>query len=995
MLTHQDSRLAQALDLDEFLTHFHTYLARPKPLYLQGDMQLYHTMLREMDSMQLPSLPALADFSHAFLLLQKRGTLSLQDIWGFARELEFFATLQEALHPYPESQFHAFVAKILIPAHLLQAFCIFDEKGEIQAGRFAHIDNIRAQLSSTQGSIQQALNALLAKESLAPYLVDKQIHFIYDAQTLLLKAGYTRALKGSVLDRTQGGFFYVLPSEIARLYDKLQELRDVYALEVRKLCESLSEIARGELRFLRFLDRQFDVVDLLCGRVGFARDLGLEFVLAKVDSSGGDSALRDKAGSLWLASSIDTQVLSPCSPLHNPAFSSQILESQNGFTETAQKVESTFESPTAIPRILEKEKGAGREKSCREQLQAKFAQSLESQNGFTETTQSLESTFEKSQKVDCHASTIALARNDDKNGVSKKVDSRENAERLNTPQNEKVESAFDSEAEGLCDNNAETENVFDKQAAGGRIFLKKLRFVGCARRGEGEGIYLAESQALAADSRKTSEAQFLQKSAQNKRSAVSSEKPTPKPNKAQSSSKTIILHSFCHPILKNPKPLTLTFDKGLLLLTGVNAGGKTMLLKSLLSAAFLAKLLLPMKINAHKSHIPHYKHIYAIISNPQSSRDDISTFAGRVLELSRQLDKDDMLLGIDEIELGTDADEAASLYNVLLELLLDRHAKLVVTTHHKRLAALMAKDPRIQLAAAMFDVEKSCASYTFLHGSIGKSYAFEIAQKFGIPKHIIARAKEHYGSDKERLNALIEQSSSLSLELESKAQELQKRIQKARNAKEAYSEKIDELERAYKARERELESTFNKALQALKAQANTQEDLHRNFNRAHEIVRHKPKSPPSPKPVHKEFATGDLARYGECNARILRSEKRHCLIELESGMRLKVEKSQLKSPSKASLQAHNATKTTLSYTPKASVKLDLHGLRAEEALQKLGDFISDSLIAGFDEVLIFHGIGTGVLSAVVKDFLQNHPKVVSFSDAPPNMGGYGAKLVRL
>ena len=944
LLSKADALLAQALDLDEFLTHFHTYLARPKPLYLQGDMQLYHTMLREMDSMQLPSLPALADFSHAFLLLQKRGTLSLQDIWGFAKELEFFATLQEALHPYPESQFHAFVAKILIPAHLLQAFCIFDEKGEIQAGRFAHIDNIRAQLSSAQGSIQQALNALLAKESLAPYLVDKQIHFIYDAQTLLLKAGYTRALKGSVLDRTQGGFFYVLPSEIARLYDKLQELRDVYALEVRKLCESLSEIARGELRFLRFLDRQFDVVDLLCGRVGFARDLGLEFVLAKVDSSGGDSALRDKAGSLWLTSSIDTQVLSPCSPLHNPAFSSQILESQNGFTET---------------------------------------------------TQSLESTFEKSQKVDCHASTIALARNDDKNGVSKNEDSRENAERLNTPQNEKVESAFDSDsqAEGLCDNNAEAENVFDNHAAGGRIFLKKLRFVGCAWRGEGEGIYLAESQALAADSRKTSEAKFLQKSAQNKRSEVSLEKPTPKPNKAKSSNKTIILHSFCHPILKNPKPLTLTFDKGLLLLTGVNAGGKTMLLKSLLSAAFLAKLLLPMKINAHKSHIPHYKHIYAIISNPQSSRDDISTFAGRVLELSRQLDKDDMLLGIDEIELGTDADEAASLYKVLLELLLDRHAKLVVTTHHKRLAALMAKDPRIQLAAAMFDVEKSCASYTFLHGSIGKSYAFEIAQKFGIPKHIIARAKEHYGSDKERLNALIEQSSSLSLELESKAQELQKRIQKARNAKEAYSEKIDELERAYKARERELESTFNKALQALKAQANTQEDLHRNFNRAHEIVRHKPKSPPSPKPVHKEFATGELARYGECNARILRSEKRHCLIELESGMRLKVEKSQLKSPSKA--RAHNATKTTLSYTPKASVKLDLHGLRAEEALQKLGDFISDSLIAGFDEVLIFHGIGTGVLSAVVKDFLQNHPKVVSFSDAPPNMGGYGAKLVRL
>lgn len=757
-LSKADSLLAQALDLDDFLTHFSTYLARPKPIYLQGDKNLYHTMLREMDSMSLPALPALGDFSHAFLLLQKRGTLNLQDIWGFARELEFFISLQNALAPLPESKLHALVAKIIIPAHLLEALCIFDEKGEIEVGRFVHIDNLRAQLSSTQSSIKQTLNALLARESLAPYLVDKQIHLLYDAQTLLLKAGYSRVLKGSVLERTQGGFFYVLPNEIARFYDKLQELRDLYALEIQKLCATLSETMLGELRFLRFLDRQFDLVDLLCARVGFAKDLGLEFVATK---------------------------------------------------------------------------------------------------------------------------------------------------------------------------------------------------------------------------------------------------PTPETKKAQFSSKVIILQDFCHPILKNPKPISLTFDKGLLLLTGVNAGGKTMLLKSILSAAFLAKLLLPMKINPHASKIPYFKHIYAIISNPQNPKDDISTFAGRVLEFSQQLDKEDLLLGIDEIELGTDADEAASLYKVLLELLLDRHSKLVVTTHHKRLAALMAKDPRIQLAAAMFDVEKSSATYTFLHGSIGKSYAFEIAQKFGIPKHIIARAKEHYGSDKERLNALIEHSSNLSLELESKAQELQKRIQKARNAKEAYSEKIYELERAYKARERELESTYNKALQALKAQANTQKDIHRNLNQAHEILRHKPKLESSFKQsqVRKEFKAGDLARYGEQSVRIVRTQKEHCVIELDSGMRLKVEKSALAPLSKALAStltnARNAAKTTLSYTPKAHIKLDLHGLRAEEALEKLGDFISDSLIAGFDEVLIYHGIGTGVLSAVVKDFLQNHPKVISFSDAPPNMGGYGAKLVRL
>ena len=1026
------------------------------------------------------------------------------------------------------------MATITIPTHLREALCIFDEKGEIEAGRFSHIDNLRAQLSSTQDSIKQTLNALLARDSLAPYLVDKQIHLLYDAQTLLLKAGYSRALKGSVLERTAGGFFYVLPNEIARLYDKQSELRDLYALEVRKLCESLSDIARGELRFLQFLDRQFDVVDLLCGRVGFAKDLGLEFVATVKDSalgSQGRVGFWAKNGDCCGEPAVThAQVRAFDSPCKAPFLAQKSCREQTELESTFSKVDSSpkAESPQARAsldsskslsdsKILDEKCGLqGKSQGsyldgndCRDFSQlphlSSKAQSpqvdstflpfvLDSsstrisslkggQGGYLRSVPPL-SPFDppiplhafkvarkratidcidsaSAESMDCHALPSDKARNDDKNGISKKVDSRENAQNiensakdsrenakiLNTPQNEKVESVFDSDSQAAkptpkqkvdsrenaqnIENSAKDSRNFahnapilsDSQAAGFCVFYPNAASEKVDSRENAQNAsesakdsrnfahnapILSDSQAAGfADDfwgfQAVGEGIYLGDNEQAHRaeSPKSAAKPTPETKKAESSSKTIILNNFCHPILKTPKPISLTFDKGLLLLTGVNAGGKTMLLKSILSAAFLAKLLLPMKINPHKSQIPHYKHIYAIISNPQSSKDDISTFAGRVLEFSQQLDKEDLLLGIDEIELGTDADEAASLYKVLLELLLDRHSKLVVTTHHKRLAALMAKDPRIQLAAAMFDVEQSSATYTFLHGSIGKSYAFEIAQKFGIPKHIIARAKEHYGSDKERLNALIEHSSSLSLELESKAQELQKRIQKARNAKEAYSEKIDALERAYKARERELESTFEKALQALKAQANTQQDLHRNFNQAHEILRHKPKLDSSVKQsqVRKEFKAGDLARYGEQNARVIRTQKGHCVIELDSGMRLKVEKSALAPLSKALAstitKARNAAKTTLSYTPKASVKLDLHGLRAEEALEKLGDFISDSLVAGFDEVLIYHGIGTGVLSAVVKDFLQNHPKVVSFSDAPPNMGGYGAKLVRL
>ena len=79
----------------------------------------------------------------------------------------------------------------------------------------------------------------------------------------------------------------------------------------------------------------------------------------------------------------------------------------------------------------------------------------------------------------------------------------------------------------------------------------------------------------------------------------------------------------------------------------------------------------------------------------------------------------------------------------------------------------------------------------------------------------------------------------------------------------------------------------------------------------------------------------------------------------------------------------------------ASVALDLHGLRADEAIEKLDKFISDSLVMGFDEVSVFHGIGTGKLAWAVKNFLKEHPSVKEFFDAPPSQGGFGAKIIRL
>ena len=111
-------------------------------------------------------------------------------------------------------------------------------------------------------------------------------------------------------------------------------------------------------------------------------------------------------------------------------------------------------------------------------------------------------------------------------------------------------------------------------------------------------------------------------------------------------------------------------------------------------------------------------------------------------------------------------------------------------------------------------------------------------------------------------------------------------------------------------------------------------------------------------------------------------------------MKLRVPLSELKRSQPLPKKKPKA-KVSVTSPKKLSIKLDLHGLRVDEALEKTDKYISDALIAGFDDVLIYHGVGSGKLARAVREYLKNHPKVKSFSDAPPQMGGFGATVVQL
>jgi len=258
------------------------------------------------------------------------------------------------------------------------------------------------------------------------------------------------------------------------------------------------------------------------------------------------------------------------------------------------------------------------------------------------------------------------------------------------------------------------------------------------------------------------------------------------------------------------------------MITGVNAGGKTMLLKSLLSSVLMANLI-PMHINESKSSIGSFKHIGAIIDDPQNTKNDISTFAGRMKAFANIFSFKSALIGIDEIELGTDSDEAAALFKVLLDELIKKQQKIIVTTHHKRLASLMADRDDVELLAALYDETRRVPTYEFLQGVIGKSYAFETASRYGIAAYIVSQAKQVYGQNHEKLNELIERGSTLERELRQKHKQLDEKMididKKQQYLKELEIKLFDELRDEKQKLRAEFDKAINEAKKAVKYRA--------------------------------------------------------------------------------------------------------------------------------------------------------------------------------
>lgn len=486
-----------------------------------------------------------------------------------------------------------------------------------------------------------------------------------------------------------------------------------------------------------------------------------------------------------------------------------------------------------------------------------------------------------------------------------------------------------------------------------------------------------------------------------------------------SSDKTVQLLQARHPLLLNPVANDLHFMQELtiIVITGPNTGGKTVMLKTLGLAQLMAQSGLPILADKG-SKVAIFKEIFADIGDEQSIEQSLSTFSSHmtnIVSILDQADKDSLVL-VDELGAGTDPQEGASLAMAILEHLRLLEVKTMATTHYPELKAYGIETDLVENASMEFDTDTLSPTYHFMQGVPGRSNAFEIARRLGLAEIIVNEAERLTDSDTD-VNRIIER-------LEAQTRESRKRLDHIKEVEQEnlkFNRAVKKLYNEFShAKDKELEKASVKAQEIVdKAMAESEailKNLHEKARlKPHEVIEAKsqlkklaPEVDLSKNKVLKKAKklraprVGDdiiVTAYGQRGT--LTNKVKDGKWEAQIGlikMTLKEDEFTLvkvheeaQKPKKK--QVNVVKKSQKSTGPRA--RLDLRGKRYEEAMQELDEFIDQALLNNMAQVDIIHGIGTGVIREGVTKYLRRNKHVKSFGYAPQNAGGSGCTIANL
>jgi DNA mismatch repair protein MutS2 len=467
-----------------------------------------------------------------------------------------------------------------------------------------------------------------------------------------------------------------------------------------------------------------------------------------------------------------------------------------------------------------------------------------------------------------------------------------------------------------------------------------------------------------------------------------------------------------HPLLLESSDPLVPFDLLLnpgehtLLVTGPNAGGKTVLLKAvgLISAMAQAGVLPPV---GPGSQVPIFSGIFADIGDEQSIEASLSTFTAHLRNLQELLDgagRDSLCL-IDEIGGATDPVEGAALARAVLTELADRGCMTLATSHLGELNALPSEHPGIVSAGLAFDAERLQPLYRLIKGRPGRSYALAMAERVGFPKSVLDVARSSLSQeelDTARLLADLEQKETELddgiAEIERRERELADRSQAQEREAAEITERSHRLEREAHERAREFLLQARKQLdEALKADREAAQQARRDLEAS--LRRHS-----QALQQEKEGAAAGNGGSFEPGDRVWVSsmEREGVVVELR-GDDVVVEMGSIKlqlSPTVLSKRGEPKKKTKIEGfygggEPVAKHEVDLRGMVAEEARMELIRALDAAVLAGLSELRVIHGKGTGVLRQAVDDYSRTDKRIRSHRLGAAYEGGSGVTILEL
>lgn len=463
-----------------------------------------------------------------------------------------------------------------------------------------------------------------------------------------------------------------------------------------------------------------------------------------------------------------------------------------------------------------------------------------------------------------------------------------------------------------------------------------------------------------------------------------------------------------------PLDMQLGSEFQTLVISGPNAGGKSVALKCVGLLTLMVQCGIPIPA-AEQSAVRVFKKLFVEIGDEQSIENDLSTFSSHLAHLkliTEEADSDTLVL-IDEIGSGTDPLEGSAIASAVLQVLTERGAYTIVTTHHSALKTFAHMQPGIENGAMEFDQTTLMPTYRFRAGIPGSSYALEMAQRLGFPEDILMRSRQFLGEDGTAFQRLI-------AELEDTAQRYRTELEAVQVEKKRLSDLIAQYEARLRAQASELRELKRRAVEEAAgivrganaliersireiretaADKTTVRQVRANIQMLRQELSEQAAQAASETVEDRggEIRVGSIvALKGKADPGevIDISSDRKYAVVLFGSVKVKVA---LKDLVRSTTSVRRAPTVAGGIQAPASVQrdLDLRGMTGEEALPMVDKFIDSAILAGLHRVDIIHGKGTGALRQKIAEFLARDPRVKSYRLGEWNEGGAGATVVEL